>query len=69
MRSRYIMYVQEKYWMEIKLLSTTYFHLKLLLTLEVMIMKLSHKPSKNVNVEMISQCRKKQFKAKLTSKT
>jgi hypothetical protein len=53
----------EKYWIEIKLLSTTYFHLKLLLTLpEVMMMKLNHKPSKNVDVEMIGQCGKKQFK-------
>jgi hypothetical protein len=46
-----------------KLLSTTYFHLKLLLTLpKVMMMKLSHKLSKNVDVEMIGQCGKKQFK-------
>jgi hypothetical protein len=50
-------------WDRNKMLSTTYFHLKLLLTLpEVMIMKLNHKLSNNVNVEMIGQSGKKQFR-------
>ena len=53
-RSRYIIYIYEKYGIEIKLLSTTYFHIKLLLILpEVMIMNMNHKPLMNVNVEMI----------------
>ena len=48
--------MHEKYGIVIKLLSITYFHLKLLLTLpEVMILKLNLEPSRNVNVEMISQ--------------
>ena len=57
------MYIQEKYGIEIKLLSTTYFYIKLLLILpEVMIMNMNHKPLMNVNVEMIGQCGKKRFK-------
>ena len=62
-RSRYIMYIQEKYGIEIKLLSTTYFHIKLpLILLEVMIMNINHKPSMNVDVEMIGQYGKRRFK-------
>ena len=50
-RSRYI--IQEKYRIEINLLLTIY----LLLTLpEVMMVNLNHKPSKNVDLEMIGQC-------------
>jgi hypothetical protein len=50
-RSRYI--IQEKYGIEINLLSTIY----LLLTLpEVMMVNLNHKPLKNFEVEMIGQC-------------
>ena len=57
------MYKQEKYGVEIKLLSTTYFDIKLPLILpEVMIMNMNHKPLMNVNVEMIGQCGKRQFK-------
>jgi hypothetical protein len=53
---------KEEYWIETKLLSTTYFHLKLHLTLPKVMMILNHKPSKNVDVEMIGQCRKRQFR-------
>ena len=50
-RSRYI--IQEKYWIEINLLSTIYL---LLTLLEVIMVNLNNKPSKNVDVEMIGQC-------------
>ena len=47
-------------WIEIKLLLTTYFHIKLPLTLpKVMIMNINHKSSMNVDVEMIGQCGKR----------
>ena len=63
MRSRYIMYIQEKYGIEIKLLSTTYFHIKLPLILpEVMIMNMNHKLLMNDYIKMIGQCGKRQFK-------
>ena len=63
MRSQYIMYIQEKYGIEIKLLSTIYFHIKLPLILsEVMIMNMNHKLSMNVDIEMIDQCGKRRFK-------
>jgi hypothetical protein len=50
-RSRYI--IQEKYRIEINLLSIIYL---LSILPEVMMVNLNHKPSKNVNVEMIGQC-------------
>ena len=56
------MSVQEKYWIETKLLLTTYFHLKLYLTLPEVMMILNQKPSKNVDVEMIGQGGRKQFR-------
>jgi hypothetical protein len=56
------MQVEKKYLIETKLLSTTYFHLKLHLTLPEVRMILNHKPSKNVDVEMIGQCGRKQFR-------
>jgi hypothetical protein len=41
-------------WDRNKLLSTTYFHFKLLFTLlEVMMLNLNHKLSKNVDIEVI----------------
>lgn len=54
--------VHKKYWIETKLLSTTYFHLKLHLTLPEVMMILNHNPSKNVDVEIIGQYGMKQFK-------
>ena len=43
----------------IEMLLTTYFHIKLPLILpEEMIMNMNHKPSMNVDVEMIGQCGK-----------
>jgi hypothetical protein len=48
--------------METKLLSTTYFHLKFHLTLPEVMMILNHNPSKSVDVEMIGQRGRKQFR-------
>jgi len=40
----------------------TYLHLKLLLASQKKMIKLNHKLSKNVDIEMIGQCDKKQSK-------
>ena len=54
------MYIQEKYRIEIKLLSTKYFHIKLPLILpEVIMMNMNHELLMNVDVEMIGQCGKR----------
>ena len=54
-RSQYNMYMYEKYRIEIILLSTTYFHIKLpLIFPELMMMNMNHKSSMNVDIEMIN---------------